>query len=238
MDREFKILVLVIPAYGHLNPMTSFINELGKNRNLKIVFPGNEVDRGLIEATKATFVPMHVDVFDKRLNMNKLKDDVPMDKMVERFMTIGQDVLPKLTELVQKENFDLVIYDFATPYGRWLKNRMQYLEKAGQLKCKMPEFIMFSPSFMCAKEIYPNKAEPPMFPVPRLGLQMILKLIVVIIRYVFFLWKFGLNFDNPVNFVFQREKLNICGIIPELQPRSYLFDKSITFAGSCACKSF
>ena len=236
MDREFKILVLVIPAYGHLNPMTSFINELGKNRNLKIVFPGNEADRKLIESTGARFVSMPMTVFGDRMKMNEMRNNFQMDLMMEQYMKVGYDVVPQLTELVQREHFDLIIYDFATTGGRWIKSRMQSLQAAGQLKCKMPEFVMFSPSFMCAKDMYPNKSEPPMFPIPKLGLFMVLKLIVIFFRYVLFCWRFGLKLENPAVFVYQREKLNICGIIPELQPRSHMFEKCLVFVGSCACK--
>lgn len=235
-EEQYKVLVLVIPAYGHLNPMTSFINELAKNKNLKIFFPGNEVDRKLIESTKAQFVPMHVELFQNTVNMNELRNSVPLDKMMNISINVGRNVLPKMAEFVQKEKIDLVIYDFATSHGKWLKQHLEYLQRSGKFSGNLPGFVMFSPSFMCSRNVYPNKAEPLFFPKPKFSLSIILKILVTMIRYLIFGFKFGLKRENPNNFLFHREELNICCITPEVQPRSHMFEKSLVFVGSCACK--
>ena len=236
-DEHYKVLVLVIPAYGHFYPMSSFVNELAKTKNLKVFFPGNEADRKMIESTRAQFVPMHVDILQDmiKMNMNELRNNFPLDKMMNLSMNIGYDVVPKLADLVQKEQIDLVIFDFATAHGKWLKQHLEHLKKNGKYTGKLPGFAMFSPTFMCSRHIYPNKAEPQILPKPKLSLMVILKIIVAMIRYFIFSFRLGLKLENPNDFLFYREELNICCITPEIQPRSHLFEKSLVFVGSCAC---
>ena len=234
--RDYKILVVVMPAYGHLNPMASFINELAKTPNFKIIFPGNECDRKLIEGTKAEFRLMDIVVIDPNLNLNEMRKNPPIDKMMLKAIEIADETVPKLVKIIDEENIDLVIYDFATGHAKCLREYLHKRCKEGFInKKKLPGFIMFSPSFMCAKGIYPNKAEPVFFNTKLRGL-MALKMLMHSYKFYKFSKRYGLELQDPETFMFFREELNLCCVVPELQPRSHLFDKSVVFVGSCACK--
>lgn len=237
MDKQYKVLVLVIPRFGHIYPLGSVVNELTKNKNVQVFFTGNEADRALIESTKARFVPMHIDIqHDRNANMNELRHNFPMDKMFMKAMDIAEELMPKLVELVERERIDLVVYDFVTMHGRWLKDHLNSLQRSGKFTGKVPGFVMFSPSLMTAQGIYPNKAEPQFYPGAKLTFKLLISLVLLLIRYVVFCWKNGLKCENMNKFVYHREELNLCCILPEFQPRSHLFEKSLAFVGVCACK--
>jgi hypothetical protein len=55
------------------------------------------------------------------------------------------------------------------------------------------------------------------------------------LRYISFCNRLGIEVVNPIKFAYETsEELNICSLIPELQPRSHLFpSKSFKFIGSC-----
>ena len=119
-DHQYKVLVLVFNASGHFTPMVSFVNEFAKNKNVKVVFPGNESCRKAIESTGAEYHPIRlIDVLNDY-------DPIPTRKrssvirIMNRMMIFGDLVLDDLVQMCEETDFDLIIYDFFTFYANWL----------------------------------------------------------------------------------------------------------------------
>lgn len=237
MEKQTKVLVLVIPAYGHFYPMISFINELTKAKNLKIIFTGNECDRNMIERSKAEYRNLECDVIDKNENTTEMKDGFPLDKLVAKGMEIFDMYYLTLLKIVEEEEIDLIIYDIATFHAKWFVRYLDLLYKKKKLKRKPPKAIMFCPSFQCIENLYPNKEEMKFFRLPKITLSFIIRMILFYLKYVFFHFKYDFKLESIIQYLFGlREDLNLCCVFPELQPRSHLFPKSVKFIGNCVCK--
>lgn len=233
----YKILVLALPAYGHLLPLTSFINELAKEKDVKIIFYGNEEFRQLIEKTGAEYRNLEFELFNPKQNMNELRHDFPLDQMMTRYMRLADKMMPNMLKVIENEEIDLIIYDFATVYAKWF---VQYLEKkyeTKEMKRKPPPSVMFSPSFLMTDGVYPSQVEKDLIPKPKLTFSLIFRLIKFAFRFIYFYYKYGFKLENPIFLtIYKQAKLNLCCIMPEFHPKSHLFDKNCFFIGHCACK--
>ena len=52
---KYKIAVLLIPFWGHLNPVAGMVNELVKKYKANVIFYGNKENKTLIESIGASF---------------------------------------------------------------------------------------------------------------------------------------------------------------------------------------
>ena len=235
MERKFKIIMLCLPASGHINPMVSLANDLNKSNKCHIIFYGNLEHKKLIESSRSEFRNIELVDPTERMNPNQLRNDFPVDIMMQMFMDSYDKFEPELMRTLEAEDVDMIMYDFLTAYGNWFVQKLKKLKQQGKLKKKLPKFVAFYPSFVMDESLFPNVAEKVYLPKPKLSFKFVLKMLVFAIKYIYFCWSRSVQLMNPAKFLFpKREELNLCCIIPELQPRSYLYPKSVQFIGSCA----
>lgn len=240
MGEQYKILVLVMSAYGHFNPIASFISELAKHKNLKIIFYGNKECQQTIENTKAEYrsYKKSVEMLDLTPDHSRLPLKFPMDKFVDHLLTVADDSLEEMIRTVEEEEIDLIIHDFATIYATWLKELVNKRYKAKLLKRPCPPTISFWSVFVFKKDIFPNLEEKKYFDQQSLSLDFIWTILVILFKYVRFCFKWGLRVTDISDLLYYKEgQRAICCIAPELHPRSFVYPKSISFVGPCTCKN-
>ena len=237
--QQFKILVLVMSAYGHFNPLATFVSELAKNKDLKIIFYGNSECQRMIENTKAEFRPYkhHVDMLDLTPDHGKLPLKFPMKKFMDHLLSIADSMLEEMVQTVDEEEIDLIIHDFATLYATWLKELVNKRHRAGHLKRPCPPTISFWSVFVFKKNTFPNREEIRLFDQQKLSLDFIWTIVVILYKYVRFCFKWNLGLSDLSELLYYREgERAICCIAPEVHPRSYVYPKTISFVGPCTCK--
>ena len=240
-EKEFKILALCIPAMGHLYPMTSLVSAVAKQKNVKVIMYGNIEHKELIESTKAEFRHFQAPgELDDVMLENIKKHRFPLDRVLNEFIDVAEAFLPELLRCVEEDEIDLILFDFFSVYAKWLMKYLRNQHKKGKLSRPPPKAVMSSASFIVEKGIYPNSYEMQHRPSmsSSLSIKMVFNLILVMIKYVIFCFKYGLEIESLTKTALEhREEINLCTIVPEIQPRAHLLPKSIKFIGSCACKS-
>ena len=236
--KQYKILVLVMSAYGHLNPIASFVSELAKNKNLKIIFYGNQECQKIIENTKAEFRSYNhsVGMLDLTPDYSRFPLKFPMDKFMDHLLTVADIMLEELVRTVEEEEIDLIINDFATMYATWLKEIVNKRYEAKLLKRPCPPTISFWSVFVFKKNVFPNLEEKKYFDQQSLTVDFIWTILVILYKYVRFCYKWGLSLTSLEDLLMYKEgERAICCIAPEIHPRSYVYPKAISFVGICTC---
>jgi hypothetical protein len=237
MEKQYKVLMLCFPASGHFNPFVCYGAELAKNKNVKVIMYSHQKNRQVIEAGNIEFREANFDLPMNQISVNEARNHLPIHKILGLFIEATDELLPELVRCVHEEEIDLIVYDFMTVYAKWLLKYLKARYEKGELKRPPPKALMFGPSLLHQKGVYPNSFEEKFLPKPKLTLGFILKMIVFFFKYAFFCYKYGLPIENPATLIFySKETLNICCVIPEFQPRSHLFPQNIKFVGNCACK--
>ena len=119
-SREYKVLMLCIPAVGHLNPFVSLANGLAKHKNLKIIMYGNREHQELIESANVEFRNLELKFQNDPKVVREMRTSFPIDKLMNFFLSSAESALPELIRCVQEEEIDLIVYDFMTVYAKWL----------------------------------------------------------------------------------------------------------------------
>ena len=239
-DKEYKILALCIPAMGHLYPMTSLVSALAKQNNVKVIMYGNLEHKELIESTKAEFRHFQMPAELDEVMLENIKNHkLPIDREFNDALNIAEAIIPELVRCVEQDSIDLVLLDFFSIYAKWLMKYLRAQHKKGKLSRPPPKAVMTSAAFVMEKGIYPNSYEMQFMPdfLGSLSIRTVFNLIIVMIKYLMFCFKYGLKVESMVSTISDhREEINLCTIVPEIHPRAHLFPKSIKFIGSCACK--
>lgn len=228
--------MLCIPAMGHLNPFVSLASGLAKHKNLKIIMYGNMEHKELIESANVEFRNLEIKTENDPKVVREWRKSFPIDKLMSYFLDSAENVLPELIRCVQEEEIDLIIYDFVTVYAKWLVRYLDIQHEKGRLSRPPPKRIMCSASFMQEQGVYPNQHEMRYQIMPKFSVSLLIGLLIFYIRYFFFCRKYEIKFsENLFNLAFLgKERLNLCYVVPELQPRAHLFPKNVKFIGSCA----
>ena len=236
-QKRYTILVLCPPAYGHLNPMASLVNEITKNTSVKVIFFGNAEHRELIEKTKAEFRLCKIDFFDPNKSVNEMRHSFSFSEIMGKYMRIADEMFPIYLRVIEQENIDLIIHDFGAIWARWFLAHIDVLFAKKQMKKKPPKSVMISPSFLFEKDLYPGETEAKFLPKPKLSPGFIFDSMFFMPKYWYFYYKYGIEYVGPMDIiVFSKDKLNLCCVMPEFHPRSHLFSKSTHFVGNYACK--
>lgn len=109
-----KIVMINIPAHGHVNPTLPIVAEL-KRRGNEVIYYNTEAFRSQIEATGATFRPYPPSPF-------ALLDPVhfaasSLVKITTLLFSTTEQITPWMVEALQREKPDLVMYDSICLWG-------------------------------------------------------------------------------------------------------------------------
>lgn len=126
-----------IPGYGHVNPTLPMIKELIE-RGEDIDYCCTEEFRPMIERTGATFVPLPQDV------VYPTQEGFTMLKIFGDLMEEAYQMLPAVELLLIEGEYDYVLADMYTPWGRLLAQKLN-----------LPLMVFF-PSFA----LHPKMKEP------------------------------------------------------------------------------
>ena len=229
---NIKIIVFPVPAIGHTNPMSCILHEIVQSKQAKVICYGMEPIRALIEKTGAEYRELKYSGMQKQ--MAKFKHRQP--KNTDNFnilLDIVDENLVNMANMIEEEKPDLVFFDELAVYA---KLTMLILRKrhGNDNYFKMPLAATFKTELPKQEGVYPNKIEsefdPDEFKTLRFKIDYMslnARLFRMSIRYGFkalSLFKLAWYTD---------EDLNISPVIPELQPRSHLFDKTHKFVGIC-----
>ena len=225
---------------GHTLPMTSLVSGLTKHKNVQVIMYSNIEHKGLIESTGAEFRHLQLDRdLDDDMLENIKKRILPIDRLFTDIINAGEKFLPELIRCVEEEQIDLVLYDLGAVYAKWLMMYLRSQYKKGKLSRPPPKAVMTSPSVIFDDAIYPNSHEQSFLPekTGKIQLLAVIKFFFVFLRYWLFCIKFGIE-RNKLKYLIvgHREEVNLCLIVPEIQPRAHLYPKNVKFIGSCACK--
>ena len=231
---KYKIAVLLIPFWGHLNPVAGMVNELVKKYKANVIFYGNKENRTLIESIGASFRQYsYYPTAEYMAQLAKEKNDDIIETLdAIYFNNVTTRVLPDIVSMIETEKPDLIISE---PFAVHVKYLSMYLE---QKSIKMPPCINYFTTFPIIPDLYPNKVEKEIGYKPKFSIWRSLRIayysIVAYVKQLIFCRKFGLKYVNPFKVVYSTWKadLNLVSIMPELQPRQHMFDKTFKFSGA------
>lgn len=222
---KFKIMFMIPPATGHVNPICSIANELCKRENISVVIYSDEKYRVGIEKTGAQFRAY------SHTTYSKLPEEMLAAKtnlfclMLDKFITYSYDLLPQLIADVESDQPDLIIYDWFFVTAKYL---LKILKVRNRLN-RMPKSLMFFPNFAVNEKIGKMFGEN-----SPIDMWMPFSLGRVFIRQFRFSWSYGLSTYNPLTiFMEKHDEINIVGVMPELQLFHDEFDSTYKFIGSC-----
>ena len=149
-----KIMVMIPPASGHVNPMCSLVHELCKqSADLEVIFYSDIEFREAIEQTGAHFRPYsHLtfsDLPDQLMSTTTNRFCFLIDKMI----TFSYDLLPQLLADVQTDRPDLIIYDCFFVTGKHLMNILNSRYQSKLSEIEPPKSVMFFPNFAMNEKI-------------------------------------------------------------------------------------
>ena len=249
----YKILVYPMPLSGHMNPLLPILKELiDKHKHVRVLVFTTEAYKKSIEATGAEFCPVdltnaiHFANNIKPLNnkrtfqlFNIIASVLNMPGMQENVASIAEDI--------KREDPDIVLYDILNPlmgwavryYNKWL-GISKKTSPADRSKLKfcpsrpMPTLMSYSTTFAINDPVYPNSVENAQVCTVTLG--MFWDMFRLLLTYVMFSFKLGVEFVNPfkdISTPITNTKLVMATVSPDLQPRSHLFDANVwKFIGS------
>jgi UDP:flavonoid glycosyltransferase YjiC (YdhE family) len=248
INTKFKILVHMIPASGHVNPMLPIIKQLIKTNKTEIIVYLTEEFKLKIESVGAQFRPLIDFDLTKDIKIKPVgsKRKLELTNVMNSLLDSVSKNLEYLASEIDNEKPDLIFYDISAMHIKWA---IKYYKKWYDIsrKCSnpsrlkfsptwpLPTMIGFAPMFIMQKSIYPNSIERELF--IQLSFGLLLGIAGVFIKGLSKSLKHGLGFQNILGSIDlkpdESTSFVIASILPEIQPRSHLFDPHLyKFVGS------
>lgn len=249
-DKMFKILVHIIPASGHVNPMLPILKQLIKSNRTEIIVYLTDEFKTKVESIGAQFRPLIDFDLTKKVKIEPVgnKRKLELTNVMNSLLDSVSANLEYLAAEINKEKPNLIFYDISGMHTKWtIKYYKKWYDLAknssdkSQLKFSptwpLPPMIAFSPMFLMDKLIYPNKVERDLF--FQLSPGLVFGIAGVFMKGLSKSIKHGLGFQNIMGSIDlkpdEHTSFVIASILPEIQPRSHLFDSDIyKFVGSTA----
>ena len=224
MSEKKKIMVLVPPATGHINPICGLIHELCKNKNIEVLFYSDETYRELIEKTGAKFrlnEKPTISAVDPKLFASKMK----FGSLLDMLINFAYDQLPQYIAEAEKEKPDLIIYDGLSFSAKYLIEIIKARNAKGDKTIPIPKAAAFAPNFPISEKMVKflreNSDE---------DIWSAFALANAFRKQFVFSWYYGISVYNPLRFFQETDpKLNIVGVNPELQPDRDEFGDAFKF---------
>ena len=216
---------------GHLNPLTSILSELSKQRRVKVIAYATDDAKASLERAGAEYRPYPffplADAI-KKGSTGKFK----IGRLFNLLLVITERNMNELMAVMDEEP-DLIVYDEMAVHVKFLLaiTRTRIDPRTGSPRVQPA--VMIRPHFATQQDVYPNKHEDSFY---RPKLDQILSLISPLIKLLWMNWRYGLGWQLFGLFhllVGTHEGLMINTVAPELQPRAHLFDKRNKFVGCC-----
>ncbi|CAF0716166.1 unnamed protein product [Brachionus calyciflorus] len=232
MEQTKKIFIMVLPSFGHINPITGLASELVLKQKYEIFFYGNDEHKDVIERTGAIFRQYeNMLISESKIKpLNEEKHDA-MEGFFLKMINYCYKSVPTLIQDLELEKPDLIIFDHMSLPARFAIKILETRFQKGLIKNPPPPAVNFYTCFASKKGVYPNDEQ--IKEMAGSGIQSLTSLAKIIYKQTIFSWKFGINIYNPIEFINKPEKLNIVGVSPELHPFSEHFDSSFKFVGPC-----
>ena len=227
-SQKKKIMVLVPPLTGHMNPICGLVHELCKNKNIEVLFYSDETCREAIEKTgatfrrneKPTFTTIDPNSFGKKMKLNSLFD------MLIDFANIQ---LPQYIAEVEKEKPDLILYDGMSFSAKYLIAIIKARHAKGDKTIRVPKTVAFSPNFPMSEKMVKLMRES-----SDESIFSLLSLTSTFKKQFALSCHYGISIYNPLKFFQERDhNVNLVAVVPELQPDIEEFGDKFRFIGSC-----
>ena len=230
MKKKTKIVVIAVPFFGHINPITGLIYELISSQQADVIFYGCEQVRKVIEKTGAEYRAYPYFPIERfRSKPNRRKQDSTVMETLAELMALSTRLVPDLVAMLERERPDLVIYD------QWAVHTKYTLAIVEQRRrSRPPASLVFTPFFAWSEGIYPNERERRML--VKFDLAYVLSLCWLTLKQLVLNWRFGIRLSlNPMRLMMAPSRsLNIVPVFPEIQPRASRFPAdTFKFVGMC-----
>jgi UDP:flavonoid glycosyltransferase YjiC (YdhE family) len=228
-----KIIILPVPAMGHINPILAFSKRLIEEDKMNIIIFGIEDIKSKIESTGSTYVNVNFQLEKIQRNLSKSVKAVDVFPATASMMyeAIDKESL-NIANFLEKEKPDIVIYDNMSVHAKWalriLKKRSPNL---------IPKIVIYHPQYAHQKGVFPNTMEEQIM----FNMNFYEKLkflyfgIKLTIKSKMLSRKLNIEFcDVEKDFKYVDTSVtNIVFMFPALQARSELLHENIKLVGAC-----
>ena len=229
---NIKIIAFTIAAIGHTNPMSCILHEIVQSKQARVICYGMEPIRTLIEKTGAEYREFKYSGMQKQMAKLKLRQLKNMD-IFNRMLGIVDENSVNMANMIEEEKPDLVFFDELAVYAKFA---MMILRKrhGNDKHFKMPLAATLKTELPKQEGVYPNKIESAFDSDELKTLRFKIDYMLVNARLSRMCIRHGFKALSLFKLAwYTDEDLNISPVIPELQPRSHLFDKTHKFVGIC-----
>ena len=154
-----RIMIIVPPASGHINPVTCIVSELASKDNFEILFFSTEKFKSAIEKSGAKYKAYSkFDMDDERIVAKTGKKLHPAE-FFSYLMEVSEGLLPELKRACNNFKPHLIIHDNLSIPAKYLVSYLQIEAKKERLSYPIPKVLNIFSSFALIDGIYPNKEE-------------------------------------------------------------------------------
>ena len=232
MDTK-KVVILSVPAFGHINPIVAVAIKILKETNFKVIIYGTEELKMKIQDSGAIYMDLDFKFNDNQRNLKnntKSLEIFPMTANILFDAVITNSL--KIADFFEEERPDLVIYDNMCIFAKWALRIL----KARRLNF-MPKVFSYHTSFIQQKGVFPNATEEQILMNSNFFERIKFYCVAakLTFRSLLLSFKYGIEFiDIKSDFICADSSLiNIAFIFPFLQKRSELFHENVKFVGAC-----
>lgn len=222
-------MILVPPSTGHVNPICGMVNELCKQKDVRVTFYSDEGFRESVEKTGARFRQFSHPTFSElpKVNINDARD--PIGVMINCQISFSYKLMPQLISDVEKERPDLIIYDCVFLPAKYLLAILKSRYERGVSTVLPPKSIMFLPNFPVTEKLVKEGRNN-----SKISIMSTLLILWAFLRQILFSFWFRISIYNPIKlFSTKNDKLNIAALIKELTPYPDELDNTYKFVGPC-----
>ena len=161
-------MVFTVPGVGHLNPLWPILKEILKTGECEMIIFLDDENKAKVESIGASFRP--VKNYEQYWKIGDAGDDLDLYKLLKCFYDLTIDNKENFISEIEKEEPDLIIYDFLCKPFVWTAHYYNHYYNLGKTlspqsasklkfcpKKPFPETVCFSPSINSVSKKLPIK---------------------------------------------------------------------------------